>query len=130
VSEEWIGRQIDAWDAGQVAAATAKLREDCRDHDAVAEFQAIYGQVVEEFRGQPLVDLEAEFEAIASVLGVDLSTRAKELQERIRSMNNSWSWRLTYPLRVFDDAVRGRVTSARAKRSVTKGSLVSTTPAV
>jgi len=71
VSEEWIGRQIDAWDAGEVAAATAKLREDCRDHDAVAEFQAIYGQVVEEFRGQPLVYLEAEFEATASVLGVD-----------------------------------------------------------
>ncbi len=74
----------------------------------MAELQAIYGQVVEEFRGQPLVDLEAEFEAIASVLGVDLSTRAKELQERIRSMKGSWSWRLTYPLRVVDESIKGR----------------------
>jgi hypothetical protein len=113
-----------------MAAATAKLREDCRDHDAVAELQAIYGEVVEEFCGQPLVDLEAEFEAIASVMGVDLSTRAKELQERIRSMKGSWSWRLTYPLRALDDVVKGRVTSARPKRSVTKRSLVSTTAAV
>jgi hypothetical protein len=89
-----------------VAAATAKLREDCRGHDAVAELQAIYGQVVKEFRGQPLVNLEAEFEAIASVLGVDLSTRAKELQKRIRSMKGSWSWRLTYPLRFLDQTFR------------------------
>lgn len=117
VSKEWIGRQIDAWDAGEVAAATAKLREDCRDHDAVAELQAIYGQVVEEFRGQPLVDLEAEFEAIASVLGVDLSTRAKELQERIRSMKGSWSWRLTYPLRLADEAVKS-LKSAVEKRLI------------
>jgi len=108
VTKEWIGRQIDAWDAGTVAEVTAKLREEFSRHDAAAELHSIYGQVAEEFRSRPLADLEAEFEAIASVMGVDLPTRAKELQERIRSMKGSWSWRLTYPLRFLDEAVKGR----------------------
>ena len=44
-----------------------------------------------------------------------LSTRAKELQERIRSMKNSWSWCLTYPLRVLDESINGRKAATKPR---------------
>jgi len=108
VSEEWIRQQISAWDPDNVTAVTAKVRQDCADRDTAAELAAIYEQVVGEYRNDPPADLEAELEAIASAMGADVSTRVKESQERIRSMESSWSWRLTYPLRMIDERARGR----------------------
>ncbi len=103
-SLDWIRRQISAWDPGNVTAVTAKVRQDCADRDTAAELAAIYEQVVGEYRNDPPADLEAELEAIASAMGADVSTRVNESQERIRSMENSWSWRVTHPLRIVDKA--------------------------
>ena len=122
VSKEWIGRQIDAWDAGKVAAATTKVREDCAVCNHVGELETLYGQVVAEFRDQPPVDLEVEFEAIASVMVADASTRVTELQERLRSMAGHWSWRLRHPLRLIHQALRAVNAALRGLKAKTKAS--------
>ena len=106
LSADWIQRQILSWNPGSIAAVTSKVRKDCGQEQSMRRIASIHAAVVNENSVAGLTPWKAEFEAVNSLLNPGESRHIHELEAKNRSMESSWSWRLTRPLRIIDERVR------------------------
>ena len=115
----WITAQMSRWDADDIERVGRRIREDASLECVSHQLEDIYKRVTAAFPLTARSPLEEELCAALAVLREENSQelfranlQTLQLKERIRSMKGSWSWRLTYPLRLVDEAVKGRNTSA------------------
>jgi hypothetical protein len=114
----WITAQIGQWKADDVARVAERVRKEASLDDVTDQLVGIYKTVVHAYTESPRIPLEEELRASLAVLRDEnwqelfqANMCTLQLKERLHSMEKSWSWRLTYPLRVIDGTVKGRETA-------------------
>lgn len=103
LSEEWVREQLARWNTDHIAEVTKLVRESASLHAAVERLEVIYDEVVRTQKETPRASLEEEIAAIQTMLQKEAAYEAPKkmrmLQNRIKNIESSWSWRLTSPLR-------------------------------
>jgi len=113
--EEWIAQQLDAWNAHDVSAASALVREECGSPSAFDRLLGVYREVLEAAAGKPLSPLEEEFEATACLIdgamgdSIDsLRVQLTDTQQQLQAIRHSTCWRSTAAFRRMADCLRRR----------------------
>lgn len=103
LSQEWIREQMARWNPDHVAEVTKLVRESASLQAAVARLEVIYDEVVRAQKETPRASPEEEIAAIQTMLQKEAAYEAPKkmrmLQNRIKNIESSWSWKLTSPLR-------------------------------
>jgi len=99
----WIKSQIARWDPEAIGEVARRVRESTRLERTVDRLESLYAEMIAEAGSKPLPDMEADIESIHLFWQKDhsyrSSVRRRATEMRIRSMEKSWSWRVTTPLR-------------------------------
>jgi hypothetical protein len=124
LTKAWVHSQIDRWDAEDITRVAGQVRGDAGIERNVMQLEAAYQRVIEKDKTMTLASLEDELEYATLVLKKDIAAPLRHLRSQVRHFRSqldlieqSWSWRLTKPLRSLNGWVqrvppRPRVTRA------------------
>lgn len=113
LTKSWVHSQIDRWDAEDITRVAGQVRGDAGMERNVTQLEAAYQRVIEKDKTVTPASLEDELEYATLVLKKDIVAPLRHLRSQVRHFRSqldlieqSWSWRLTKPLRSLNGWVQ------------------------
>ncbi len=117
LTKSWVHSQIDRWDPTDIMRVARQVRDDAGIERNVTQLEATYQRVIEKEKSMIPASLEEELECATLVLKKEMVAPLRHFRSQLALIEQSWSWRLTKPLRSLNGWVQRVPPRPRATRA-------------